>query len=46
MTLTRLNIHHDGRIEYFERQNGELILKNGPDSPFYGVNLDNGLAET
>ncbi|CAL1139216.1 unnamed protein product [Cladocopium goreaui] len=43
--MDRLNIHHDGRIEYFERQNGELILKNGPDSPFYGVNLDNGLAD-
>eukprot|EP00435_Cladocopium_sp_Y103_P023826 s2072_g5.t2 len=43
--MDRLNIHHDGRIEYFERQNGELILKNGPESPFYGVNLDNGLAD-
>ena len=38
-------MHHDGRIEYFERQKGVLVLQEGPDSPFYGLNLDNGLAE-
>lgn len=45
LDLFRLNVHHDGRIEYFERQKGVLVLQEGPDSPFYGLNLDNGLAE-
>lgn len=40
----RLTIFHSGRIDYLERNNGILLSKNGIDSPFYGLNLANGVA--
>ncbi|CAJ1412527.1 unnamed protein product, partial [Effrenium voratum] len=43
--MDRLNIYHDGRIEYQERVNGVLEWKTGPESPFFGLDLDNGLAD-